>query len=249
MNVKTIAINVGILAVAAYTVSTFSGSKAHWAYQGSEGPNNWSNLDKKYHMCGEGKNQSPIDISNHIDSKLDPIVFSNAAIATQFINNGHTVQANFAKGSSIEIESSIYNLLQFHFHTPSENSINAKSYPLEMHMVHASKDGDLAVVAVMFEVAKKRNESLKKVLRALPLEVGDKNDFELGVKAYDFLPTSKEYFRFNGSLTTPPCSEGVKWFVMKDAISLSQGQLKQFEDIMGKNNRPIQTTNSRPILK
>ena len=249
MNIKTIAINVGILAVTAYTVNTFANTKAHWGYSGSQGPSNWSSLDKKYHMCSEGKNQSPINISNTIDSKLEKIVFNNSANGTQFVNNGHTVQANFAKGSSIEIDSDTYNLLQFHFHTPSENIIDGKSYPLEMHMVHANSAGNLAVVGVMFEEGKKRNEKMKKVLRALPLDAEDENDFETGVMAYDFLPSSKEYFRFNGSLTTPPCSEGVKWFVIKKPVSISDGQLKQIQDVMGKNNRPLQPKNSRAILR
>mgnify|MGYP000394346814 CR=1 FL=1 len=249
MNMKSIVANVGILAVAAYTVSTLSGAKTHWSYSGNEGPSNWGELDKKYAMCAEGKNQSPIDITQTIATDLNPLIFNQGAAANTFVNNGHTVQANIAKGNSLIVDGSTYNLLQYHFHTPSENVINGKSYPMEMHLVHANSAGNLAVVGVMFDVAKKRNTKMMKILRALPLNAGDENSFEAGVKGYDLLPITQEYYRFNGSLTTPPCSEGVKWFVMKKPVSISDGQLKQVQDVMGTNNRPLQPKNSRAVLR
>ena len=249
MNLKSIVVNVGIIAVTAYTVSTLSNTKTHWGYSGSEGPSNWGELDKKYAMCAEGKNQSPVNVSGSIASDLSPLIFNKGASASTFVNNGHTVQANIEKGNSLTVDGTTYNLLQYHFHTPSENVINGKSYPMEMHLVHANSEGNLAVVGVMFEVAKKRNTKLMTILRALPLNADDENSFEAGVKGYDLLPITQEYYRFNGSLTTPPCSEGVKWFVMKEPVSLSEGQLIQFENVMGQNNRPIQATNSRSIIK
>jgi len=249
MNIKSIVVNVGIIAVAAYTVSTLSNTKTHWGYSGSEGPSSWGDLDKKYAMCAEGKNQSPIDVSGSIASDLSPLIFNKGANASTFVNNGHTVQANIEKGNSLTVDGSTYNLLQYHFHTPSENVINGKSYPMEMHLVHANSDGHLAVVGVMFDVVKKRNTKMMKILRALPLNAGDENSFESGIKGYDLLPITQEYYRFNGSLTTPPCSEGVKWFVMKKPVSISDGQLKQFIDVMGTNNRPLQPKNSRAVLR
>ena len=249
MNMKSLVANVGIIAVAAFTVSTISNTKTQWGYSGDKGPSNWGELDKKYAMCIEGKHQSPINITDSVASDLNPLIFNKGASATTFINNGHTVQANIAKGNSLNVDGSTYNLLQYHFHTPSENAIDGKSYPMEMHLVHANEDGNLAVVGVMFEVAKKRNKELMTILRALPLNAEDENSFEKGVKGYDLLPITQEYYRFDGSLTTPPCSEGVKWFVMKKPVSISDGQLKQIQDVIGKNNRPLQEKNSRAILR
>lgn len=248
MNINSVIINVGMLTVTAITVGVLSNSKTHWSYSGSEGPSKWGELNKKYSMCLNGKEQSPINITKAVKTKLHPLIFNEGGKATTFVNNGHTVQANISNGNSLEIDGSSYNLLQYHFHTPSENIIDGKSYPLEMHLVHANKEGHLAVVGVMFKSTKIRNKKMMKVLRALPLNHDDENDFESGANGYDFLPVHKEYYRFSGSLTTPPCSEGVKWFVMKNPVSLSEGQIKQIENVIGKSNRPIQPINSRAIL-
>lgn len=219
---------------------------AHWSYADEEGPQEWAYLDERYHMCEDGFNQSPINITNTIDAKLAPLGFEGKALASTFVNNGHTVQANFAGGNELTVDGKTYSLKQVHFHTPSENTIDGKSFPMEAHLVHAS-GSSLAVVAVVFEVGAE-NVTLNKLLRNLPENAEDKNVLKSEVTGYEMLPLSKDYYRFSGSLTTPPCTEGVKWLVLKNPVQLSESQLKDFTTVMPKNNRPIQDINSRTIL-
>lgn len=224
-----------------------SGS-AQWGYTGEIGPEHWAKLTPDNAACA-GKNQSPVNLTGFIEAELQPIQFSYQAGGTEILNNGHTVQVNYEKGSNIKIDDIQFNLLQFHFHAPSENHINGKSYPLEAHLVHADKEGNLAVIAVMFEEGKK-NSGLESAWSKMPEQAGDKHDLKTAADANNILPANKDYYRFNGSLTTPPCSEGVRWFVMKEAASASKEQIASFEHVMHhQNNRPIQATHSRPLLK
>lgn len=220
---------------------------AHWSYGEEDGPKEWASLDDRYAMCEEGLNQSPINITNVIEAQLAPLAFAGSAKGTTFSNNGHSVEVKFAGGNTLTVDNKEYSLKQIHFHTPSENTINGKSFPMEAHLVHAS-GSSLAVVAVMFEVGSD-NVVLNKLLRNLPENAQDKNELKSEVTGYEILPANKEYFRFNGSLTTPPCSEGVKWLVLKEAVQISESQLKDFTAVMPKNNRPVQEINARTILQ
>lgn len=221
---------------------------SHWGYSGSEGTENWVKLSPDNFSCS-GKNQSPINLSGFIEADLTPITFNYKAGGQEILNNGHTVQVNYEKGSHISIDGIIFELLQFHFHAPSENHINGNSYPLEAHLVHADKDGNLAVVAVMFKEGE-ANKGLENAWITMPKHSGDKYPLSTRVDVDNILPKSREYYRFNGSLTTPPCSEGVRWLVMKDAVSASADQIDAFSQALHEpNNRPLQALNSRVILK
>ena len=221
--------------------------KLHWGYEGDASPSHWAELNKKFFMCKEGTNQSPINLSNFIEATLPPIEFNYHLVSTEMLDNGHTEQINVKHNSSINIDGIKFELKQFHFHTPSENNINGKAFPLEAHFVHASKDGHLAVVAVMFEKGE-ANEALTELWRNMPTHTGEHH--AIHAKHLDaLLPENRDYYRFNGSLTTPPCTEGVRWLVMKDNITISKKQLALFQKVMkDPNNRPIQATNARVIL-
>ena len=220
----------------------------HWGYSGEGAPENWAKLSGDNFAC-TGKNQSPINLTGFIEADLKPLVFNYAAGGNEIINNGHSLQVNYQEGSSINIDGIQFNLLQFHFHAPSENNINGHSYPLEAHLVHADKEGRLAVIAVMFEEGAE-NKGLAAAWNKLPMHKGDKNSFVKNITANDILPVDKAYYRFNGSLTTPPCSEGVRWFVMKEVITASKEQIEAFKETMtGPNNRPVQPLNSRTVLQ
>jgi len=226
----------------------YGGAKSHWGYSGNKGPKNWAKLTPDNFACS-GKNQSPINLTGFIESKLPQIRFDYKNGAFEIVNNGHTVQLNYKKGSSIQIDNVTFNLLQYHFHTPSENHIDGHSYPLEAHLVHADKNGNLAVVAVMFKVGPE-NKGLQKAWEKMPKHAGEKYLLKKSVNAMDTLPENKDYYRFNGSLTTPPCSEGVRWFVMKNIITASKQQIDAFSAALHEpNNRPLQKVNSRIILK
>lgn len=248
MSLKNTLISIFIVVVVALMLSGNSEEKgAHWEYNEDLGPKEWANLDEKYRMCEEGLNQSPINITDVIPAKLNPLTFEGSAKATTFENNGHTVQVNFTSANSLAIENQKYYLKQIHFHTPSENQIDGNSYPMEAHLVHANSAGSLAVVGVLFEIGED-NIVLNKLLRNLPENAGDKHRLKSEVLGYDILPSNQDYYRFNGSLTTPPCSEGVKWFVLKTPVGISRSQLADFDAVMPTNNRPLQDINARTIL-
>jgi carbonic anhydrase len=165
------------------------------------------------------------------------------------VNNGHSIQVNYNAGSTITVHGKAFELQQFHFHSPSENTIEGQSFPLEAHFVHADQKGNLAVIAVMFTSGTK-NAELGKVWEQMPNRAGEKRPLPKSINADLLLPKSRDYYRFNGSLTTPPCSEGVWWLVMKSSPTVSEEQIKKFTQTMGfPNNRPLQPINARVILK
>jgi carbonic anhydrase len=220
----------------------------HWGYDGEAGPQNWGK-DAKYAVCASGKNQSPIDLKGFVEADLKPLKLDYKAGIADILNNGHTVQINYGPGSSLTVDGFAFELKQFHFHSPSENKVNGKQFPLEGHLVHADKDGNLAVVAVMFQEGA-AHTLLTRLWEKMPNKAGEKSTLPSGLNVTQLLPKERGYYRFNGSLTTPPCSEGVRWFVMKKPATASKTQIEQFSKAVGvANNRPIQPTNARAVLQ
>jgi len=223
--------------------------KAHWKYSGDEGPEHWGELDKSYATCSTGKNQSPVNLTNMIEGELPVLNFNYKAGGNEVINNGHTIQVNYSSGSTINIGKRTFELKQFHFHSPSENTIEGHAFPMEAHFVHADADGNLAVVAIMFEPGE-HNAELEKAWAHMPENEGGEHALSNAVDANTLLPLDHDYYRFNGSLTTPPCSEGVNWFVMKHFDTASQQQIDKFTHTMHHaNNRPVQPVNAREIIQ
>jgi carbonic anhydrase len=240
-------ISVAVVGAIGWTGTSMA--QTHWGYSGEAAPENWGKVDPKYAMCALGRNQSPVDLASFVEADLKPLKFSYVAGASEIINNGHTVQVNYAPGSSVSVDGRTFQLVQFHFHSPSENRIGGKQFPLEGHLVHQDKDGNLAVVAVMF-LEGAANPLLAKVWEAMPAKAGEKKALPAGLNVLSLLPADRDYYRFNGSLTTPPCSEGVWWLVMKKTATASKGQIEQFSKAVGfANNRPIQPVNARPVLR
>jgi carbonic anhydrase len=228
--------------------AVIAAGSSHWTYSGRDGPVNWAKLTAEFQGCN-GKNQSPVDLTGFIEAELKPIKISYQAGGNEILNNGHTVQVNYAAGSSILVDDIKFELKQFHFHAPSENHINGKSYPMEMHLVHADKEGNLAVVALMFEEGAE-NKELAKIWPSIPANVDDKNSLASSYAVTPLLPANHDYYRFDGSLTTPPCTEGVRWLVLKKPVSVSQKQVEAFSHVIHHaNNRPIQPINARTILQ
>lgn len=222
---------------------------AHWGYTGHEGPEFWGDLAAKYAACKSGQSQSPINIIGAVDTELPAIQFDYKPSALKIINNGHTVQVSYDEGSTITVDGHAYKLVQFHFHTPSENQIESKAFPLEAHFVHADTDGNLAVIGVMLENSEE-NDKLADIWNDMPMEEGKTVTSDKMVNALDLMPDIKDYYRFDGSLTTPPCTEGVLWMVMQNPISISTGQAQKFASLFPNHNaRPVQPVNSRTVLK
>ena len=222
----------------------------HWGYHGAESADKWGDLSKDFATCKLGKEQSPIDIKTAgvEKAKLEKIEFSYLPSKLNIVNNGHTIQVDYDKGSSIKIGKDKYDLLQFHFHTPSEEEIDGKEFDLVAHLVHKSADGKLAVVAVLFDRGDE-NKALKAFWDKLPRDAGEVRTLpKTLVNAADMLPANRGYFTFNGSLTTPPCSENVRWFVLRSPVTVSKDQTASFRKIYPLNNRPVQALNGRKIL-
>ncbi len=223
--------------------------KAHWGYTGHGSPEKWAELSPDNKMCGVGKTQTPINITTSLDADLEPLKISYTKDSKEILNNGHTVQVNIEAGNTMDVEGLSFELKQFHFHTPSENHIDGKSFPLEAHFVHIDKKGNIAVLALMFEEGKE-NKQLAKIWDNMPKNADEKSQLKLAHIASSLLPENKEYYRFAGSFTTPPCTEGVRWMVLKTPVTVSKAQVEKFLNIMHHpNNRPIQATNARVIAK
>jgi carbonic anhydrase len=238
-----------VIVVLFITSIVLAGEKAHWGYSGSEGPEHWGALDPEYALCSKGKNQSPVNLTGMIESDLPPITINYKSGGNEIVNNGHTIQVNYSPGSTIKVNGHRFELKQFHFHSPSENTLEGQSYPMETHFVHTDEDGNLAVIAVMFKAGDK-NAELEKAWAHMPEKADEKSELPLSVDANILLPHDQDYYRFNGSLTTPPCSEGVWWMVMKDFQTASKEQIVKFANRMHHpNNRPLQPLNARVILK
>ena len=169
--------------------------------------------------------------------------------AEKLVNNGHTLQVTASDEDEFRLDDQIFTLRQYHFHTPSENRINGKSFPLEAHFVHASKEGDVAVLAVMFEVGPE-NSALNPLLARLPKEKDHEISIDKHLDLRPLFPADLHCYRFSGSLTTPPCTEGLRWLVMKNTVTLSEKQLEMFKQALEhSNNRPLQPLNGRVIVQ
>lgn len=218
----------------------------HWSYEGDGGPENWHRLDPKNRLCATGQRQSPIDIRDGVRVDLEPIGFSYQPSHFSIVDNGHTVQVKPGEGS-LTITGKTYHLVQFHFHRPSEEKINGQRFDMVAHLVHKSDDGNLAVVAVLMERGPE-NPFIQALWNNLPL---DKNvevqPPDTVVDLNTFLPATRNYYTYMGSLTTPPCSEGVLWLVLRQPVSVSAEQVGVFSRLYKNNVRPIQPAAGRLV--
>jgi carbonic anhydrase len=220
-------------------------SGEEWSYRGAEGPSHWGDLKPDYSTCKLGSQQSPIDIQGAQKSALPPLVFDYKPAPLKIINNGHTVQVNYAPGSKISIGGHVYDVVQFHFHHPSEEKIQGRAYDMVAHIVHKDSEGHLAVVAVLLKSGAE-NKFLGGFWSHLPPSAGPEQTFaDVKVNLADLLPDARGYYTFMGSLTTPPCTEQVRWFVLKTPVDLSATQIAAFARLYPDNARPTQPANGR----
>jgi carbonic anhydrase len=239
-----------LICAALLPVFASAAEPAHtWGYDGAHGPQHWSDLQTEYGSCKLGHQQSPIDIRKTSKTALPALDFNYASAPLHIIDNGHTVQVNYAPGSKLTIDGHEYQLLQFHFHTPSEESIKGHRYPLVAHLVHRDADGKLAVVSVLFKRGK-TNPLVQTVWDAIPQQKETQQEPEgVSIDIAKLLPSAHGYYNFAGSLTTPPCSEGVNWFVLKTPVEISAAQLRRFTRLYPHNARPLQPLLGRAVLE
>ena len=220
----------------------------HWSYGGNNGPERWGSLGKVFATCSQGERQSPIDIRKTIKADLPPIQFNYQPTGLSIVDNGHSIKVDTPDAGGITVDGESYALAQFHFHKPSEEKINGKAYDMVAHLVHQSKDGKLAVVAVLMEAGKKEHALIRTLWTHLPLEQEKPvTRQDVKIDPLQILPAKHGYYTFLGSLTTPPCTEGVLWMVLKTPIQVSKEQLAGFATIYKNNVRPIQPINGRVI--
>ena len=221
-------------------------AQIHWDYEGAGGPENWARIDPKNTLCATGQRQSPIDIRDGIKVDVEPIKFNYRPSTFRIVDNGHTVQVVVGDGS-ITLTGKTYELVQFHFHRPSEEKINGQRFEMVVHLVHKAEDGQLAVVAVLLERGNE-NPFIQTLWNNLPLEKNiDVAPPDATVDLNTLLPSNRNYFTYMGSLTTPPCSEGVLWLVMKQPVQVSPDQIAIFSRLYKNNARPTQPVAGRLI--
>lgn len=224
----------------------------HWGYADPSRPEQWANLTPAYQLCSTGQNQSPINITDTYTSLNKHYIEVEYNFSPHdIVFNGHTVQVNTADYRDyVVLDRQKYFLKQFHFHTPSENQIQGKHYVMELHFVHQNAQQQYVVLAVMFELGR-ANPEWEKFWQDLSPEVGEDKILTHTINLESLLPKKHEYYRTTGSLTTPPCTEGVIWIILKQPLSLSQVQLDEFRQLLQqhRNNRPIQPSHGRVIVE
>lgn len=222
------------------------GSAHHWSYDGVTGPNSWGELSSEYTICGAGREQSPVDLTQEIPAMLGDVTPRWVPIKTRIFNNGHTVQIDCDAGSTVVVDGVEYSLIQFHFHHPSEHTINGKYFPMEVHFVHKG-DAGLAVLGVML-IEGTANPLIDLLWQQFPNNTGERFEIAAPIMPAALLPPSSTTYRYAGSLTTPPCSEVVSWVVYHRPVMLSSTQINRFAGLFANNARPVQKLNRRKLL-
>lgn len=223
------------------------GHAVHWGYDGAEGPEHWADLSGDNTACGAGGQQSPIDLTFAVGAKVRPPEIQwTPARAAAVVNNGHTLQVNLTDAGGLMLGDTPFALKQFHVHHLSEHTVDGAHYPLELHFVHQSETGALAVIGVFLEAGEELS-ALAPVWEAAPRDTGAAAPL-LPIDPRAFLPRSSRQFHYAGSLTTPPCSETVTWTIFADPVEASPAQIAFFADLFPHNNRPVQARNRRFVL-
>jgi carbonic anhydrase len=222
------------------------GHAAHWGYAGEGGPDQWGQLKPEFATCASGTRQSPIDIRSGVKVDLEPIQFDYRPSSFGVIDNGHTIQVNVGGGNSIEVQGRRYDLVQFHFHRPSEERINGRQFDMVAHLVHKDPEGRLAVVAVLLDRGAAQ-PLVQTIWNNLPLERNSEVSVRGEIDLNQLLPADRRYYTYMGSLTTPPCSEGVLWMVLQQPVPIAQDQIGVFSRLYPMNARPVQQAAGRLI--
>lgn len=219
---------------------------SHWSYEGEASATHWGMRSPAYLACEAGSHQSPINISmpSHAQQQ-ERVVFQYQSGLVRALDNGHTIQVNVPSGNELHLNGRTYYLSQLHFHDPSEHHVDGRTYPMEIHLVHQDRKGHVVVIGLLVETDSP-NQSLAALWAMLPMKAGELSS-EHPFNPQDLIPPNRHHFSYHGSLTTPPCTEGVQWIVLRDPISMSAKQIAQFVSIIGHNARPVQPLHGRGV--
>ena len=238
----------------AFTLAVSCAAQEHrpehtWDYGDALGPSHWGDLKPEFATCKSGHHQSPIDIRDTKKAALPPIQFEYKPSPLHIIDNGHTIMVNYSPGSFIAVGDKKYTLKQFHFHRPSEEKINGKNFDMTVHLVHADDDGNLAVVAVLLQQGE-GSALVHELWNDLPKEKDKEESFDnIQINPSQILPRDRGYYTFSGSLTTPPCSENVTWYVLRQPTTVSAQQIQRFSQLYRDDARPTQPLYDRIVLE
>lgn len=233
---------IALIVAAAAGPAMAADKSGDWSYTGDTGPEHWGALAKDYEMCDAGRQQSPIDLAEHnaLGELMVSVDYQSGPVA--ITDTGSTVLVEFEQPSSLTSGTTTFNLVQVHFHTPSEHAISGERYPLVAHFVHAAESGALAVLGVMYEPGE-ANAALDTIIDGAHNAPSD-----VSLDPQELLPETLDVYRYQGSLTTPPCSEGVHWHVAAEPVTASEAQIAALEELMGMNARPVQPLNGRLLV-
>jgi carbonic anhydrase len=226
--------------------------KTAWSYEGAKGPEHWGDLDPDYAACKTGKEQSPIDIRHAAAAQLPALIFDYKRGPLRIINNGHTaVRVNYPPGNGnfLLVGGTRYELTQFHFHRPSEETIRGKSYDMVIHLMHQAGDGKVAAVAVLLK-AGQTNRTVQQLWEHMPQSESKETEIPgVEVDPAGLLPINRAYYTYGGSQTAPPCTEGVTWFVLKTPVEVSAEEIRSFAALYPHDVRPPQAQNGRRVME
>lgn len=237
-----------MLAIAVGAVSASAAGDVQWGYSGELDQEHWGDLSEAFRACSEGREQSPIDIVDPTDQKLAPIELVYAGSTTTVENNGHTLQIDVGPGNTLEIGDESFALVQFHLHSPSEHRVEGRSFSLEAHFVHQNERGELAVVGVLFREGALQ-AGLAKIGGSAPSSAGKSEAFVVPFKDLAIVPNGRETYRYIGSLTTPPCTEGIRWLILEEMGTISPEQVENYVRLIGKDARDAQPLNGRQVVR
>lgn len=223
------------------------GHAPHWGYEGEAGPDQWGKLASEYAACSIGREQSPVDLTKAVPALLGHPLPAWKPVRLQVLNNGHTIQVDCAGGGTVTVDGTAYDLLQFHFHHPSEHTVDGVTAAMEIHFVHRAAAGGLAVLGVLVRQGE-ANPALETIWKAMPAKAGEVTRLDTLFHPGTLLPTDSSTWRYAGSLTTPPCSEVVSWVVYRQAVAASAEQIARFATLFPNNARPVQPLNRRKLL-
>jgi carbonic anhydrase len=239
---------VGGMALCPLCASADSAMGSHWTYDGASGPDHWGSLGAANEVCSTGTQESPVDIERPIDARLPPLRIEWLKSAGTIVNNGHTIQLDLASGNTLILDDRLYELKQFHFHHPSEHLVSGNRFAMEAHFVHVAADGDIAVVGV-FMVPGTADTVFSKIVSTMPDDEAPPVPADPAIDPNALLPSKRSYYRYEGSLTTPPCTETVDWFIFVDPIEVGGADISRFARLYPMNARPVQQRSRRFVLR
>lgn len=224
-------------------------SASQWSYEGDTGPERWGRMRPEWAACADGKRQSPIELTGGIAVDLEPVVFDYRPTRFLISDVGHTLEVHVGEGLGVHIRGRRYDLVHFQFHRPAEQTIGGRSQDMSIHLHHRDSEGRMAIVAIQLEAGDQPQPLIQTLWNSLPLDRGDHYMPTVMIDPSALVPANAAHYLYMGSLTTPPCTEGVIWVVMKDPISVSHGQMRIFDRLYPHNSRPLQALNGRLVLE